>query len=211
MPLQHTVNGPSTLPRWRSNRRHHRHREVRHAPPRLPRRPQAPLGKMGLRNSGAAQKEPHMVGVFSGARDGGSSVRRRSVLPQGSEGAAQLPRRGGLPAASAVPHGQGHSGRGGPGGAHDESGWQWREKQHCRWWRRQRRRRFLGRDWVAGADGRRVLLGLPRGILVDHLRRHRRLDGGGAFAAATVVPGVSIICICINGVQGLVCFLFINL
>jgi len=77
---------------------------------------------MGLRNSGAAQEEPHMVGVFSGARDGGASVRRRRVLPQGSEGAAQFSRRGGLPAASPVPHGQGHSGRRGQGGAHDESG-----------------------------------------------------------------------------------------
>jgi len=79
---------------------------------------------MGLRNSGTAQEEPHMVGVFCGARDGGASVRRRRVLPQGSEGATELSRRGGLPASSAVPHGQGHSGRRSQGGAYDESGWQ---------------------------------------------------------------------------------------
>ena len=116
----YTVNGPSTstVPRRRLR---NGQPSWRNAPPHVPRRPQAPVGQMGLRNPGATEEEPHMVGVVSGAGDGGTSIRRRSLLPQRPEGAAQLSRRRRLPAASVVPHGKRHSDRRGPGGAYDES------------------------------------------------------------------------------------------
>ena len=85
----------------------------RHTPPGVPRRAEAAVGQMGVGDSGTAQEIAHMAGFVSGAGDGGEGLRRRIVLPQRAEGAAQLSRRGAPPAA-APRHQllQGHSGGG---------------------------------------------------------------------------------------------------
>lgn len=154
------LNGATTtLRRHRRRRNNHHHSQLtrlRHPPPRLPRSPEAAVGQMGVWNSGATQEVAHMARLLPGAGDGGEGLRRRRLLSERPEGAAQLPRRGKPPAAPATAvrmHRQGHPGGGGKGSSHDDEGlrFAW-EKRHCFFfWRRQRRRWLLGWDRAAGA------------------------------------------------------------
>lgn len=194
-PTVGNVNGAHTI-HWRWPDHHHPHLHLlRKNPPeirqeysrsdtssRLQGSEEAAVGQMGLWNPGTAQEVSHLAGFVPGAWDGSQGIRRRCVLLERSESAAELPRRARTLAEAVFVCGARYSSGCGQGCAYEEVCWQSKRLARKRRWRRW----FLGRDRIAGADDQWwVLLEF---LWVDNhvvLRRRRRR---GAFATVHGVP-----------------------